>query len=274
MIKNRRQVMTLPAMLTLLIFALFPLIIMFYTSFISDATGAFSMENYGKFFSNMMYLKITRTSIFISLAVTLISLVIAYPLAYIMAKKLKGLKNIILILVIIPFFTNQLVRVYSWLIFLQDGGMLNKIFMSFGMAENGLGILYTRTAVIIGLAHAFFPYMVVTIYLALERLDDSLLEASRSLGASKFTTFKKIIFPLSMPGVISGITIVFVPCLGSFVEPRILGGTGGLTIGNVIEDQFFEIYGWNFGAAIAFLLLALVLISMAGLNKTGKRWQV
>ena len=95
MIKNRRQVMTLPAMLTLLIFALFPLIIMFYTSFISDATGAFSMENYGKFFSNMMYLKITRTSIFISLAVTLISLVIAYPLAYIMAKKLKGLKNII-----------------------------------------------------------------------------------------------------------------------------------------------------------------------------------
>lgn len=266
--------MTFPAMLTLLIFALFPLIIMFYTSFISDATGAFSMENYGKFFSNMMYLKITRTSIFISLAVTLLSLVIAYPLAYIMAKKLKGLKNIILILVIIPFFTNQLVRVYSWLIFLQDGGLLNKIFMSFGIAQNGLGILYTQTAVIIGLAHAFFPYMVVTIYMALERLDDSLLEASRSLGASKVTTFRKIIFPLSMPGVISGITIVFVPCLGSFVEPRILGGTGGLTIGNVIEDQFFEIYGWNFGAAIAFLLLALVLISMAGLNKAGKRWQV
>lgn len=210
----------------------------------------------------------------ISLCVTLVSLVIAYPLAYIMAKKLKGLKNIILVLVIIPFFTNQLVRVYSWLIFLQDGGILNRLFMTFGFAENGLGILYTKAAVIIGLTHAFFPYMVVTIFMALERLDDAMLEASRSLGASKTTTFMKVIFPLSMPGVISGVTIVFIPCLGSFVEPRILGGTGGLTIGNIIEDQFFEIYGWNFGAAIAFLLLAMVLICMGGLNSAGKRWQV
>lgn len=274
MIKDRRTIMTWPAMMTLLLFALFPLVIMFYTSFISDATGEFSMANYAKFFSNLTYIKVTGTSIMISLCVTLVSLVIAYPLAYIMAKKLKGLKNIILVLVIIPFFTNQLVRVYSWLIFLQDGGILNRLFMTFGFAENGLGILYTKAAVIIGLTHAFFPYMVVTIFMALERLDDAMLEASRSLGASKTTTFMKVIFPLSMPGVISGVTIVFIPCLGSFVEPRILGGTGGLTIGNIIEDQFFEIYGWNFGAAIAFLLLAMVLICMGGLNSAGKRWQV
>ena len=143
----------------------------------------------------------------------------------------------------------------------------------FGMAENGVGVLYTPAAVVLGLVHAYFPYMVVTIYMALEKLDDSLLEASRSLGASKITTFFKVVFPLSMPGVISGITIVFVPCLGSFLEPRILGGTDGTVIGTVIEDQFFELYGWNFGAAIAFLLLAMVIISMAGLNKLGKRWE-
>lgn len=270
---NKKQIMTWPAILMLFIFAFLPLIIMFKTSFQSDTTGGFSFENYKHFFSNFMYLKLTGKTIVNSLLVTVVSLVVAYPLAYIMAKKLKGLKNIILILTIIPFFTNQLVRVYSWLIFLQDGGMLNNFMNIFGLYEDGMNILYTRAAVIIGLTHAFFPYMVVTIYMALERLDDSLLEASRSLGASKVTTFTRVIFPLSVPGVISGILIVFVPCLGTFVEPRILGGTDGTVIGTVIEDQFFEIYGWNFGAAIAFLLFALVLISMAAINKAGKRWE-
>lgn len=271
--KDKRQIMTWPSMLVLFLFAFVPLIIMFVTSFQSDATGSFTLENYARFFQKSMYLKLTGKTIVNALLVTLVSLVVAYPLAYIMAKKLKGLKNIILVLVIIPFFTNQLVRVYSWLIFLQDGGILSSFFQSLGLFEDGLGILYTRAAVIIGLTHAFFPYMVVTIYMALERLDDSLIEASTSLGASRITTFFRVVFPLSMPGVISGIMIVFVPCLGTFVEPRILGGTDGTVIGTVIEDQFFEIYGWNFGAAIAFLLLALVLISMAVLNKAAGRWE-
>lgn len=271
--KDKRQIMTWPSMLVLFLFAFVPLIIMFVTSFQSDATGSFTLENYAHFFQKSMYLKLTGKTIVNALLVTLVSLVVAYPLAYIMAKKLKGLKNIILVLVIIPFFTNQLVRVYSWLIFLQDGGILSSFFQSLGLFEDGLGILYTRAAVIIGLTHAFFPYMVVTIYMALERLDDSLMEASTSLGASRITTFFRVVFPLSMPGVISGIMIVFVPCLGTFVEPRILGGTDGTVIGTVIEDQFFEIYGWNFGAAIAFLLLALVLISMAVLNKAAGRWE-
>lgn len=265
--------MTWPAMLVLLCFTVFPLLIMFETSFRSDTTGAFTLENYQKFFSNLMYLKLTGSTLLMSLLVTVISLVIAYPLSYIMAKKLKGLKNVILVLTIIPFFTNQLVRVYSWLIFLQDGGILNRLFMAFGLAENGLGILYTRAAVVIGLTHAFFPYMVVTIYMALERMDDSLIEASMSLGASKWTTFKDVIFPISMPGVMSGVTIVFVPCLGSFVEPRILGGVNGTVIGTVIEDQFFQLYGWNFGAAIAFVLFAMVLIFMGAFGALGRRWE-
>lgn len=270
---DKRQIMTWPSMLALFLFAFVPLMIMFFTSFKSDATGAFTFENYGRFFSNFMYIKLTWKTVKISLMVTVASLIVAYPLAYIMAKKLKGSKYIILILVIIPFFTNQLVRVYSWLIFLQDGGMLSNMLNTIGLAQDGVGVLYTPTAVVLGLVHAYFPYMVVTIYMALEKLDDSLLEASTCLGASKFTTFTRVIFPLSMPGVISGITIVFVPCLGSFLEPRILGGTDGTVIGTVIEDQFFELYGWNFGAAIAFLLLAMVIISMAGLNKLGKRWE-
>lgn len=161
------------------------------------------------------------------------SLLVLPSVGWLMAKKMKNFKLVLLALIMIPFFTNQLVRVYSWLIFLQDGGILESVLKHFHIiGKGGLGILYTKVAVIIGLVHACFPYMVITIYMALERMDDKLLEASYSLGANKITTFFKVIFPVSMPGVISGIMIVFVPCLGSFVEPRILGGTNGTSSWN------------------------------------------
>ncbi len=271
---NQRQTLTWPAVAVLLLFAVLPLFTMLINSFQSDTTGGFTLDNYKRFFDSLLYLKITLKTLKMSLLVTVFSLLISYPLAYIMAKKLRGIRNVILVLIIIPFFTNQLVRVYSWLIFLQDGGVFNRFLNLFGLFEDGTGLLYTQAAVIIGLVHAFFPYMVVTIYMSLERVGDDMLEASRSLGASRLTTFRKVVFPLSMPGVISGVTIVFVPCLGSFVEPRILGGTDGMVIGTIIEDQFFEIAAWNFGASIAFLLFAVVLITMALLGKAGRRWDV
>ncbi len=208
-----------------------------------------------------------------SFQVTVLSLVLGFPIAYILAKKIKRGKMLFLALIIVPFFTNQLVRIYSWLIFLQDGGILERWLAALHiLPATGLGILYSRKAVIIGLLHAYFPYMVITIFMALERMDDSILEASQSLGASKWTTFWRVVFPTGMPGVISGILIVFVPCLGSFVEPRILGGTEGMVIGTVVEDQFMEIYNWDFGAAVAFLLLILVMISMTILSKWGRRY--
>lgn len=176
----------------------------------------------------------------------------------------------VLMLLMIPFFTNQLVRVYSWLVFLQDDGIFAKLLQSLHLIDGPLGILYTQTAVVIGLVHAFFPYMVITLYMSMEKIDPSLLEAGRSLGASPVRNFFRVTLPLSRPGMISGIMLVFVPCLGSFVEPRILGGTNGTVIGTVIEDQFFEIYGWNFGASVAFILLALVMASMALLRRWGK----
>lgn len=270
--KKNKKYLTLPGMAALLLFAILPLFIMLVYSFQSDSGAGFTLENYTRFFQKSFYLTLTGRTIVNSLLVTVISLLVAYPLAYIMAKHLKGMKNIVMVLLIIPFFTNQLVRVYSWLIFLQDGGVFDRIMNALGLVDGTTGLLYTRVAVIIGLIHAFFPYMVITIYMALERLDNSLLEASSSLGASKVTTFRKIILPMSMPGVVSGIMIVFVPCLGTFVEPRILGGVNGTVIGTVIEDQFFEIYGWNFGAAIAFLLFAMVIISMAAISSLGRRY--
>lgn len=270
--KNNKKIMTLPSMLVLFIFAILPLFIMLAYSFQSDSGTGFTLENYTRFFTKTFYLTLTWRTIVNSILVTIISLAIAYPLAYIMAKHLKGLKNVVMVLLIIPFFTNQLVRVYSWVIFLQDGGVFDRIMNTLGIIDGTMGLLYTRTAVIIGLIHAFFPYMVITIYMALERLDNSLLEASSCLGASRLTTFMKVVVPMSMPGVITGIMIVFVPCLGTFVEPRILGGINGTVIGTVIEDQFFEIYGWNFGAAIAFILLAMVIVSMSGINRLSRRY--
>lgn len=271
--KKKKALLTLPSLFWLLLFTVLPLLIMLVTSFQGDDGATFTLANYMRFFAKPMYLKLTWRTIWMALMVTFFSLLVGYPLAYIIAKKIRGAKMLMLILIMIPFFTNQLVRVYSWLIFLQDGGILESFLSSLHLVgPGGLGILYTKAAVVIGLVHAYFPYMVITIYLALERMDDSLLEASQSLGASKWTTFWKVIFPLSAPGVISGIMIVFVPCLGSFVEPRILGGTNGTVIGTIIEDQFMELYGWDFGAAIAFILLVMVLVSMALLNKWGRRY--
>ncbi|HHY14036.1 MAG TPA: ABC transporter permease [Thermoanaerobacterales bacterium] len=269
--KNKR-ILTGPSLFILIAFAIIPLFIMLYFSFLSDgAMPKLTLENYKNFFSKGFYLRLTWKTIKMSIIVTVICLIIGYPLAYIMAKIVRKGKNLLLFLIIIPFWTNQLVRAYSWLIFLRDGGVLAQFLHRLHLiGDENLGLLFTQNAVIIGLVHIFFPYMVVTIYMALEKLDDSLLEASKSLGATPFETFRRIVLPLSKPGIITGIILVFVPCLGSFVEPRILGGVSGSVIGTVIEDQFFEIYGWNFGAAIAFLLLALVLISMAVMSSFNK----
>lgn len=261
-----------PSVFILITFAIIPMFIMFYFSFLSDGdTLHLTLQNYIKFFSKGFYLKLTWKTIKISIIVTFICLVIGYPMAYIMAKIINKGRNMLLFLIIIPFWTNQLVRAYSWLVFLGDGGVLVQLLNRLSLINSdSLNILFTNKAVIIGLVHIFFPYMVITIFMALEKLDDSLIEASKSLGATPFETFRRIILPLSKPGVIAGTVLVFIPCLGSFVEPRILGGVDGSVIGTVIEDQFFEIYGWNFGAAIAFLLLTMVLASMTVMSRLMK----
>ncbi|MCE1253713.1 MAG: ABC transporter permease [Anaerolineae bacterium] len=266
---KKRALLMSPALLILLAFAAAPLVIMFYYSFLSDAYPAvFTLENYTSFFTKSFYLMLTWRTIGISAVVTLICILIGYPMAFVLTRVLTRGKNLILLLVIIPFWSSQLVRVYSWLSVLRDDGLLHIFLKWFGLfTDSGPGILFTWTAVIIGLVHIFCPYMIITAYMALEKIGPELLEASQNLGATPVTTFFRVILPLSKSGIITGSILVFVPCLGSFIEPRILGGVNGSMIGTVIQDQFFEIFGWNFGAAIAFLLLILVLVSMSVLNR-------
>jgi len=262
---KKKVLLTSPATIILTFFAIVPLLIMVYFSFISDdGSGTFTFENYTKFFSKDFYLLLTWKTIKMSLFVTLICILIGYPLAYIIAKLIHKGKNLLLILIIIPLWTSQLVRAYSWFNLLREDGILQNIF---GLP---ISILYTEAAVIVSLSHIFFPIMVISIFMSLEKLDDSILEASSSLGAKPFHTFIRVILPLSRPGIFAGAILVFVPSLGVFVEPRILGGPNGSVIGTVIEDQFFEIYGWNFGAAIAVILLVIVVISMAILTRFNK----
>ena len=219
---DKQQALTWPAMITLFLFALVPLITMLITSFQSDAGGGFTLENYKEFFSSSILSQADRQD----------DRHESYghhrqpryrlsPRLY-HGKKTEGTQKCYSDTRYHTVFYKSAGACVQLAHFSSGRGILNNFLNIFGLYEDGMGLLYTQGAVIIGLTHAFFPYMVVTIYMALERMDDSLLEASRSLGASRFTTFRRVVFPLSLPGVLSGVMIVFVPTLGTFVEPRIL----------------------------------------------------
>jgi len=247
-----------------------PMLIMLVFSFLSDVplgerAGSvyWTLENYQTYFSKSFYWVLTRKSLLTALYTTLACLLIAYPMAYIIAKIMPGKwKTALFMLVIVPLWSNTLVRLYSWAIVLRDNGVLDTFLQSVGLVSGGLSILYSYSAVLIGLVHGYLPYMVLTIYVALDKLDDSLLEAAASLGARRWQTFLRVTLPLSLPGVLAGVIMTFIPVMGSFVEPRILGGKEGTMIGTVIEDQFVQLFNWPFGAAIAFILLVMVLVLM------------
>jgi spermidine/putrescine transport system permease protein len=165
-------------------------------------------------------------------------------------------------LVIVPFWSNTLVRLYAWAIVLRSGGVIDLFMQFLGFKAGSLGLLYTYPAILIGLIHGYLPYMILTLYIALDRIDQSLLEAAASLGASAWQSFWRVLFPLSLPGVISGAILIFIPSIGSFIEPRLLGGRSGTMIGTVIEDQFIQLFNWPFGAALSFIMLVIVLVLM------------
>jgi len=254
--------------LTLAVFG--PLLIMFVFSFLSDvpigtrAKGVhFTLEHYLDYFSEDFYWILTKKSMLTALYTTLFCVLIAYPMAYFCAKSTSGKwKTALFMLVIIPLWSNTLVRVYSWAILMRDGGIIELLLKSLGLSGFFGSILYTYPAIVIGLTHGYLPFMTLSIYVSLDRLDNSLLEASASLGATRIQTFFRVILPLSLPGVVAGSIMTFIPVLGCFVEPRILGGKRGAVIGTVIEDQFIQLFNWPFGAAVAFLLLLMVLAFM------------
>jgi spermidine/putrescine transport system permease protein len=257
-------------MLWLLIFFLIPLGIMLVYSFCQHTynsnvrTGVswvFTLENYLNAFDSA-YMQAIFRSFWIAIANTLICLVIGYPIAYYISRKPPKLRSILFILVIIPFWTNFIVRTYAWMVILRENGLINTVLMRMGLINEPLQLLFTNGAVITGLVYGYLPFMILPLYASIEKVNPSLLEAAYDLGANRFQTFLRVMLPLTMPGIIAGSILVFIPTLGAFVTPDLLGGAKVMMIGNVIQNQFIKVRNVPFGSALSFILLSAVLIML------------
>ncbi|GAC1434496.1 MAG: ABC transporter permease [Chloroflexota bacterium] len=261
----------LPGYGLLFLFVLAPLGLMLVTSLATDLPGGgrhinWTLANYAQFFSASLYANLTARSLGLGAAVTALCLVLALPVAYGLARVFRH-RHIFLLLLMIPFWSASLLRAYSWVTVLQDGGPLQSVLQAVRLIGPDASLMDNQGAVIVALVHVYFPYMVLTLYSTMERIDGSLLEAARNLGAGPLRTFGGVVLPLSLPGIIAGCILVFIPAVGSFVEPRILGGTGSLMIGTIIDDQFNSTYNPTFGAALSFILLLVVLVVLAGATR-------
>jgi spermidine/putrescine transport system permease protein len=255
------SVMILLPMLLIVMYA-------FTTKGNSVATLQFTLSNFTDFFKDDVFIDVLKRSLIIAVVTTVICVIIGYPAAYITANA-SGKKKIILILLItMPTWINMLVRTYAWVGILQDDGIINTFFEFIGIGN--VKLLHTSFAVILGMVYNFIPFMILQIYSALAKMDKSLIEAASDLGADKVQTFLRVTLPLSMPGVISGITLVFLPAVSSFFIPKLLGGGQYVLIGNVIETQFLTAGDWNFGSAISLIMAIIIMISMYITKKIDK----
>jgi len=255
-----------PAGFWLFFFFLLPLGIILVYSFAERGVyggieWVFTLENYSRAF-DPLYIKILWRSLGIATLTTVLCLAGGYPLAYFIACASAKWKNLLLILLIIPFWTNFLIRTYAWIVLLQEQGLINSTLLQFGIIREPLSLLYNLKSVMLGMVYGYLPFMVLPIYASLEKLQPSLLEASMDLGANRVKTFLNVTIPLTAPGIAAGVTLVFVPTIGEFVIPDLLGGAKSVLIGNIITNQFLTARDWPFGAAITFILVIFVLLGL------------
>ena len=257
------RLMAAPHVVWSVLFILAPLAFVFYYAF-TDKTGAFTLNNV-KELGSASYLDIFTRSLCFALAATAICLLVAYPLAYAISRAKPRSQKICIMLTMLPMWMNFLIRTYSIMAILEDTGFLNSLFGRIGLPP--LHIINTGGAVIFGMVYNYLPYMVLPIYTVLSKLDNRLLEASADLGCTPMQTFFKVIMPLSRSGVVSGVTMVFVPSVSTFYISQKLGGGKFQLIGDVIERQFQSAYNYNLGAAMSLVLMVLILLSLAVMNR-------
>lgn len=253
-----------PAVFWLMLFFVIPLTIIFVYSFFERGIYGgieyvFSFNNYYRVI-DPLYLKAVLRTVYIASLNTLICLIIGYPLAYFISNQSQRRKNILLFLVTLPFWTNFLVRIYAWMIILRTEGFLNNVLLWMNLINKPFEILFTDKAVLIGMVYGYLPFMILPLYASIEKLDRNYLDAARDLGATPIKTFWRVIIPLTKPGIIAGSILVFVPSLGAFIIPDLLGGAKSMMIGNLIKDQFLSARDWPFGSALSFIVMAVVLI--------------
>lgn len=256
-----------PGLLYITVFMTLPLLlILVYTFFTRGRFGGvvwdFTLDNYGRAFEPV-YLKVFGTSMLIAGVTTVLALLLGYPTAYAITRLSPRWRTVALVLVVLPFWTNFLIRTYAWIILLNSEGPLNRALLDLGVIGAPLGLLYTPGAVIVGLLYAYLPLVVLPVYASIERVDRQLLEAARNLGAGRARTFFDVTLPLTLPGVMIGAIFVFVPSMGNFVVPELLGGGKTVMVGNLIRDQFLEARDWPFGSVIALLVVGLLVALFA-----------
>ena len=265
----KKSWVSFPYIIWMLMFILIPLILVAYYSLTVQVKGdtIFSLDNFQKFFQPV-YLRVLLRSLGLALISTVCCLVLGYPVAMILADKELSKRNFFILLFVLPMWMNLLLRTYAWMALLERKGLINSFLSSIDLPT--VNLLYTNFAVVLGMVYNFLPFMVLPIYSVLRKIDYHLVEAAEDLGADSFTVFRRVIFPLSLPGVISGITMVFMPAVSTFVISRLLGGGQFALIGNLIEQQFLFVGDWHFGSALSIVMMVLILISMVLMPKSSR----
>ena len=275
-IRRRVQLAVLlgPVSLFLAVFFLGPLAIMMVTSFLAPGLyggveWTFYPHNFGRIlgFADPMfedfdpvYIAIFLRSVKIAALTVLAALIVCYPAAFCIARLSERWKNFCLFLITLPFFTSLIVRLFVWVLILRQTGLVNEMLLSTGMIARPLDLIYTDGAIILGMVYVFIPFMFMPVYASVEKLDWTLVRASLDLGAGPIRTFWRIILPLTAPGIVGGAIIVFIPALGNFVVPAILGGAKVMMLGNLIEQQFLAARNWPFGSALAMMVMSVMLV--------------
>jgi len=229
------------------------------------------LSNYAFLFTDPLYVH----SYFYSLKVALVStgccLLLGYPMAYAIARAADATRNVLLLLIILPFWTSFLLRIYAWIGLLKHDGVINNVLMALGLIREPLTMLHTDFAVYIGIVYSYLPFMILPLYANLEKHDPTLLEAAADLGASPFTAFRRITLPQSWPGILAGCLLVFIPAVGEYVVPSLLGRTDQLMIGRILSDEFFENRDWPVASAVAILMLALLVVPILAFQRSERR---
>lgn len=256
-----------PIMLWMIALVAIPLLIVVEMGFLTrgdygQIVYKFTLDNY-KMLAKPIYLKILVDSLGIAFFTTAICLVLGYPFAYFVANSSKKYRLILFMLIMIPFWTNSLIRTYAWIVILRTSGVINSYLLQLGIIHQPLQLLYTNGAVLLGLSYTLFPFMVLPLYSSLEGLDKSYIEAANDLGASRVQTFLRVILPLTMPGIAAGTVLVFIPTLGLFYVSDLLGGSKTMLVSNLIQNQFLTARNWPFGSAMSILLIFITVIFIA-----------
>lgn len=275
-----------PALIVILTLMGLPILIVLVYSFLEASPfggirWTFSTDAYvrllysedwdGNLVFNPAYLVIGARTIWVSTLAVVGSLLVGFPVAYHIALQPRARRNILLLLVTLPFWTNLLIRTYAWILVLRDTGLVNGALQWSGLTDAPLKLLYTEGAIVLGLVYTYVPFMILPIFAALERLDGRLIEASRDLYGNRRATLWHVTLPLAKPGIIAGCILVFIPSLGSYLAPELLGGGQKLMLGSLVQLQFSSARDWPFGSAIAMAVMALVLIALMLLAQTARR---